>query len=103
MALDMPNNPSDGDTFIASNGTNYVYELATDRWKVQADSAAGRNLWARNDLETEIYPIYDGDSVILKNLAASEVIDVDPTVGITLVSGLKFVGDVDIDGLTDLP
>lgn len=103
MAIDMPNSPVDGETYLASNGINYVYELATDRWLVQADSAAGRNLWVRNDIDTEIYPIYDGDKVVLKNDAGSEVITSDPDVGVTVGSGLKFVGQFDVDSLTELP
>ena len=103
MALDMPNSPSDGDVHLGSNGINYVYELATDRWLVQKDAAAGRNLWVRNDIDTEIYPIYDGDTVALKNGAGTEVIHSDPAVGVTLAAGLKFVGEFDIDALTELP
>ena len=26
-AINMPNNPADGETFIAENGINYVYDL----------------------------------------------------------------------------
>ena len=102
-AINMPNNPNDGDTYIAENGINYVYELATDRWLVQPDPASGANVWARDSGNSEIFPIYQGDSVILKNNSDTETVTVDPAAGITLASGLKFVGEFDIDSLTSLP
>lgn len=102
-AINMPNNPSDGDTRIAENGINYVYEAATDRWLVQADAASGANVWARDSGNGEVFPIYEGDSVVLKNSSFTETVTIDPAAGITLASGLKFVGEFDIDSLTSLP
>ena len=102
-AINMPNSPNDGDTYIAENGINYVYELATDRWLVQADAASGSNVWARNTGGASVFPIYEGDSVVLNNGSSVETIDIDPAVGVTLSSPLKFIGHFDIDNLTSLP
>ena len=101
--INMPNNPSDGDTHIAENGINYVYDLATDRWLVQADAASGANLWARDSGNTEIFPIYEGDSVLLKDSTDTETVTLDPANGVTLAAGLSFTGNFDIDSLTSLP
>ena len=102
-AINMPNTPSDGDTFIADNGINYVYDGTNDRWLVQADAASGSNVWARDTGNTEVFPIYGGDSVVLKNGSSVKTVDIDPAAGITLSSGLKFIGEFDIDNLTSLP
>ena len=102
-AINMPNTPSDGDTHIADNGINYVYDATHDRWLVQADAASGTNVWARNTGDASVFPIYEGDSVVLKNSSSVETVDIDPATGITLSSGLKFIGEFDIDGLTSLP
>ena len=101
--INMPNSPADGDTFIAENGVNYVYELATDRWLVQPDAASGTNLWARDSGDAEIFPIYEGDSVLVKNSSDVTTVTVDPDTGITLAAGLKYSGTFDIDNLTALP
>lgn len=102
-AINMPNSPSDGDTHIADNGINYVYDATNDRWLVQAEAASGANVWARNTGDSSVFPIYDGDSVVLKNSSSVETVDIDPATGITLSSGLKFIGEFDIDNLTSLP
>ena len=90
--INMPNNPSDGDTHIAENGINYVY-----------DAASGANLWARDSGNTEIFPIYEGDSVLLKDSTDTETVTLDPANGVTLAAGLSFTGNFDIDSLTSLP
>ena len=102
-AINMPNNPSDGATFVADNGISYVYDATHDRWLVQADAASGANVWARDTGNTEVFPIYEGDSVVLKNGSGTKTVEIDPAAGITLSSGLKFIGEFDIDNLTSLP
>ncbi len=102
-AINMPNSPSDRDTHIADNGINYVYELATDRWLVQADAASGANLWARDSGQSHIFPIYEGDDVILKDSGNTTTITINPDTGIELTSGLSYSGNFDIDSLTALP
>lgn len=103
MTLNMPNSPTDGEIFVATNGISYSYDLATDRWLVTVEAADGINLWARDVADEEIYPIYYGDSVVIKNDAEADAIDLDPAVGVTLSSGLKFIGQFEIDSLTTLP
>lgn len=34
--ISFPNNPSDGDEFLASNGTTYQYDSDTSQWKIKA-------------------------------------------------------------------
>ena len=53
MALNFPDNPSDGDEYSASNGVVYTYNASTDTWT--GSSAAGDNYWqltAGGDLTT---------------------------------------------------
>ena len=102
-AINMPNSPNDGDTYIADNGINYVYDATHDRWLVQAEAASGANVWARNTGSASVFPIYEGDAVVLKNGSGVETVDIDPQTGITLSAGLKFTGEFDIDNLTSLP
>ncbi|AEC52962.1 hypothetical protein SCRM01_015 [Synechococcus phage S-CRM01] len=42
MALNFPNSPSDGDTWVdPSNGTQYVYVAATTSWRVSGVAGVG--------------------------------------------------------------
>ena len=102
-AINMPNSPTDGQTHIADNGVNYVYQAATDRWLVQEDPADGVNLWDRDAGDTELSPIYLGDSVVIKTSAGADAIVLDPEAGITVASGLNIIGSIDVDNLTSLP
>ena len=47
MALNFPDNPSDGDEYSASNGVVYTYNASTDTWT--GSSAAGDNYWKETD------------------------------------------------------
>lgn len=104
MALDFPNSPSDGDTHIASNNILYVFDATEDRWNIRTGSASGlQKLWARDGSLGEIYNIYTGESLVIKDSNDVNFITLDPDTGITLDSTLKFSGNIDVDSLTDLP
>lgn len=104
MALDFPNSPSEGDTHIASNNILYVFDATEDRWNIRTGSASGlQKLWARDGSTGETFNIYYGESLEIKESGGTTAIDIDPAVGITISSGLKFNGNIDVDGLADLP
>ena len=100
MAIDMPNNPTVGDTFVASNGVNYEWDGT--KWEVQSDAASGVNLWARNSIDNSIEPIYADDKVVV-NTASSTTITMDPALGIRLASTVNFNGNIDVENLPALP
>ena len=53
MALNFPDNPTNGETYTASNGVTYTYDISTDTWT--GSSAAGDNYWEEND-QGDLYP-----------------------------------------------
>ena len=61
MALNFPDNPPDGDVYVAENGVEYTYNASIDAWT--GNSAAGNNLWAESADTTAIYPVTTTDDV----------------------------------------
>ena len=91
-AIDMPNNPSEGDTYLAGNGINYVWD--GEKWIVRTEASTGVNLWARDPSNETLQSIYNGDSVIITGDDGSTQVTLAPE-GIT--------GTYNIDGLPALP
>lgn len=93
MALNMPTPSIIGETYLAPNGVNYIWDGV--KWTVAEDASSGVNLWARNTVQQEIQPIYPGDSVVVAESGGAETarIDADGTVQAT---------SFDIDALTDI-
>ena len=91
-AIDMPNNPSPGDTYLAGNGINYVWD--GEKWIVRTEASTGVNLWSRNPGNETLQSIYNGDSVIITDDAGATQVTLAPE-GIT--------GTYNIDGLPALP
>lgn len=103
MALNLPNNPSDGDTHLGANGINYVYDATNDRWTVEVDNASAVNVFTRDVSRNSVLPVYTGDSIELKNTDGFVSINIDPEFGIFMNEGLKYTGEFEIDGLPPLP
>lgn len=103
MALNLPNNPADGETYLGANGINYVYDQTNDRWSVEVDNASAVNLFTRDVSRESVSPVYAGDSIELKNSDNFITINIDPEFGIFMNDGLKFTGEFEIDGLPPLP
>ena len=61
MALNFPDNPSNGDPYTAENGVVYTYNASIDAWT--GNSAAGNNYWAESADATAIYPITTTDDL----------------------------------------
>ena len=72
MALNFPTNPSNGDTFLGSNGINYIWVDSDSSWQVYNDPAAG--IRDRDVSEAELFPVYDGDSVVIKTSGGANAI-----------------------------
>ena len=93
-AINMPIPSGPGDTYLAPNGVNYIWDGV--KWTVAEDASSGVNLWARNPIDQELQPIYPGDSVFVADETNVEKIrlDADGT-----VSALNY----DIESLSELP
>ena len=103
MALNLPNSPVDGETYLAANGTNYVYDASKDRWTVEVDNASAVNVFTRDVSRESVLPVYAGDSIELKNTDGFIVMNLDPQFGMFINEGLKYTGEFEIDGLPPLP
>lgn len=47
MALDFPDNPTDGEVYVASNGIQYTYNATTDSWT--GALGTGSSYWSEQD------------------------------------------------------
>lgn len=94
MAINMPTPSVIGETYLAPNGVNYIWDGV--KWTVAEDAASGVNLWARNPVAEEIQPIYPGDSVVIADGTGAETARIDEN---GTVQALNF----DIDSLNTLP
>lgn len=93
MALNMPTPSVIGETYLAPNGVNYIWDGV--KWTVAEDAASGINLWARNSVQEEIQPIYPGDSVVIANNLGTETARITD-------EGEVQASSFDIDALTDI-
>ena len=93
-AINMPTPSQPGETYLAPNGVNYIWDGI--KWTVAEDASSGVNLWARNPVSQELQPIYPGDSVFVadENNVEKARMDADGTV---------FAATFDIDSLDPLP
>lgn len=83
MALNFPDNPSDGDEYSASNGVVYTYNASTDTWT--GSSAAGDNYWS----ETA-----DGSGIYVTDTSSKVGIGTDnPTVELDVKGTIMAGGD----------
>ena len=93
--LDFPSPASLNDTFLGSNGINYIYD--GEKWTLYVDvDASQASLWARDTSNTDIYPSNLGDDVNVRNGSG------------TITASLNSDGSVDfvtanIDSLPSLP
>ena len=74
MALNFPDNPSNGDTYVAENGVEYTYNASIDAWT--GSSAAGDNYWAE-DASGNIYPVSDTADVYVGGTSTSAPVVID--------------------------
>ena len=98
-AIDMPNSPSIGDSYLADNGINYVWD--GEKWVVKTEAASGVNLWDRDPALGNLTPIYNGDGVTIKDDLGVVKVTIDDT-GIN-VTGSVAATTFDVDSLPALP
>ena len=101
MALNFPLSPNDGDTFLGGNGINYIWVAAESSWHVYNDPASGIQVWSRDPATGELFPVYDGDGVVVKTAGGADAVTISST-GDVVADG-KFVGDIDIESYPALP
>ena len=97
MAINIPNSPNLGEIELADNGINYIC-TSTDpiKWEVYVDPSLTGNVWARDNVTAELYPVYEGDSVIVRDAGGTTTISLDEN---GTISALEY----DIDSLPSLP
>lgn len=101
MAINFPSSPTDGDTFLGSNGINYIWVASSDSWQVYNDPAAGIQVWSRDPAEAELSPVYGGDGVVIKTAGGADAVIISDDGNVTATG--KFIGDVDIESYPSLP
>ncbi|QIN96878.1 hypothetical protein [Synechococcus phage S-N03] len=94
MAIDMPNSPTTGQIYLAPNGINYEWDGA--KWVTYVDPSLTGNVWGRDNASTSLYPVNDGDSVVVKNTGGTTTITLDENGTITAL-------EYNIDSLPALP
>jgi len=94
MAIDMPNSPTLGQIYLAPNGINYEWDGV--KWVTYVDPSLTGNVWGRDNPTTSLYPVNDGDSVVVKNTGGTTTITLDENGTITAL-------EYNIDSLPALP
>lgn len=94
MAIDMPNGPSLGQIYLAPNGINYEWDGS--KWVTYVDPSLSGNVWGRDNASTSLYPVNDGDSVVVKNTGGTTTITLDENGSVTALT-------YNIDTLPTLP
>ena len=94
MAINMPNSPSLGEIELAENGINYQWD--GQKWVVYVDPSLTGNVWARENTAAELYPVNEGDSVVVRDSGGTTTITLDEN---GTISALEY----DIDSLPTLP
>jgi len=100
MAIDFPNSPSDGDTFLGANGINYIYDSTDGKWEVYNDPAYGTQVWNRDPGDAILEPVYDGDGIKIQNSGGNTTITLASNGTVTAES---LIGDIDLDSFPALP
>ena len=98
-AIDMPNSPTPGDSYLADNGINYVWD--GEKWIVENDASSGINLWDRDTSLGNLTPIYNGDGVTIRDDLGVVKVSINDT-GIN-VTGNVAASSFDVDSLPALP
>ena len=94
-ALDFPITPTTNDTFLGGNGVTYQFD--GEKWRMYTDPAASQSsLWARDSLNTDVYPATPGDDINVKN--GSNVV----TGSLNADGSIDFI-TLNIDSLPSLP
>ena len=101
MALNFPNSPSDGETFLGTNGINYVWSDDDQAWQVYNDPSSGIQVWSRNPVDAELFPVYPGDGVGIKDSLGEDAVTITGD-GDIFATG-KYQGGVDIESYPALP
>ena len=94
MAIDMPNTPSLGQIELADNGINYQWDGV--KWVVYVDPSLTGNVWGRDNATSSLFPVNEGDSVIVRDTGGTTTITLDEN---GTISALEY----DIDSLQSLP
>ena len=89
MALNFPDNPTNGQEYEAENGVVYTYNASIDAWT--GSSAAGDNYWGEMD-NGSLYPLDTNANLFVGGDTTAAPIKLDASGSITAGSSLT-VGD----------
>ena len=93
--LNFPLTPNLNDNFLGTNGINYQWD--GEKWKMYADPTASQSaLWARDAINTDIYPSNAGDDINTRNGGGTITASVNADGSIDFIT-------LNIDGLPSLP
>ena len=93
--LNFPLSPTLNDTFLGANGINYQWD--GEKWKMYSDPTASQSaLWARDAINTDIYPSNAGDDINARNGGGTITASVNADGSIHFIT-------LNIDGLPSLP
>ena len=94
MALNFPDNPSNGETYIASNGVEYTYDAATDTWT--GALATAPSYWTQND-DSDIYVTDTNSNVGIGLTAPTSALEVVDSLGGGIISNVGDTQATDIN------
>ena len=100
MALNFPSSPQPGETFLGGNGINYIWNEDSESWQVYNDPASGIQVWSRDPSVPELFPVNNGDSVVVTDGIGADQVTLGSDGNVTAA---KFIGSVDIEGFPALP
>ena len=105
MAINFPDNPTDGEEYIASNGIIYTYNAANDSWT--GALGVGSEYWEQ-DANGNLYPIDANADVFVGGSTATSNIVLDSDGIVTVKTKIETPGTgkfgiYDLESLADLP
>jgi len=65
MAIELPSNPTVGQTYTAENGAVYAWDGT--KWSIDYDDEGGQSYWVRNDGTETLSPLYPEDTISVEN------------------------------------
>ena len=101
MALNFPNNPTNGEIYLASNGVNYQWDGV--KWNVYYYPGSNETYWVRDGGTNTLSQLNAGDDLDIDSSGGTTTFTVDASTGNVTSLGEVTAAHFDIESLTDLP